>query len=164
MRICRTTRSCTVHLTGYAVCSTFGRDVQSLSQVLQRAEWVYQSTPAFRLDSDIVCSTAPSLRGRYPASSLLRAEPPPSRLQSISRVSGYTTYLAPPLARWDEDGFSSCSPCPCHRATPNHPAGVTHRFGQRAACHAAFAQTRRARPPEPSSVEATTGFTCVAAR
>src|SRR5712692_10146345 len=28
------------------------------------------------------------------------------------------------MARWDEDGFSSCSTCPCHRAAPNHPAGV----------------------------------------
>src|SRR5262245_65633328 len=35
---------------------------------------------------------------------------------------------APSIARWDEDGFSSCSTCPCHRAAPNHPAGVTGRF------------------------------------
>ena len=33
-----------------------------------------------------------------------------------------------------------------------------------AACHAAFARRERARPPEPFFVEATTGFTCVAAR
>jgi hypothetical protein len=140
------------------------RDAQSSSQILQRAGWVYQSTPAFRLDSDIVCSKAPSLHGRYAASSPLRAWPPPSRLQSISRVSGYTTYLAPPIARWDEDGFSSCSTCPCHRAAPNHPAGVTDRFGQRTACHAAFAPDQRARPPESYFFEATTGFTRVAAR
>jgi len=32
------------------------------------------------------------------------------------------------MARWDEDGFSSCSTCPCHRAAPNHPAGVADRL------------------------------------
>src|SRR5882762_4134371 len=32
------------------------------------------------------------------------------------------------MARWDEDGFSSCSTCPCHRAAPNHPAGVAGRL------------------------------------
>ena len=35
--------------------------------------------------------------------------------------SGYTTYLAPPISRWGEDGFSSCSARPCHRATPTTP-------------------------------------------
>ena len=34
------------------------------------------------------------------------------------------------MTRWDEDGFSSCSTCPCHRAAPNHPAGVAGRLGQ----------------------------------
>src|SRR5215472_6645327 len=33
----------------------------------------------------------------------------------------YTTYLAPPISRWGEDGFSSCSTCPCHRAVPTTP-------------------------------------------
>ena len=78
--------------------------------------------------------------------------------------AGYTTYLAPPIARWDEDGFSSCSACPCHRAAPNHPAEVASRLGQPAACHVAFAPKQRARPSESYFVEATTGFTCVAAR
>jgi len=36
-------------------------------------------------------------------------------------AAGYTTYLAPPISRWDEDGFSSCLACPCHRATPTTP-------------------------------------------
>ena len=35
--------------------------------------------------------------------------------------AGYTTYLAPPISRWDEDGFSSCSAHPCHRAAPTTP-------------------------------------------
>ncbi len=35
--------------------------------------------------------------------------------------AGYTTYPAPPISRWDEDGFSSCSAHPCHRAAPTTP-------------------------------------------
>src|SRR5579863_3750911 len=31
-------------------------------------------------------------------------------------VSDYTGYLAPPISRRDEEGFSSCSTCPGHRA------------------------------------------------
>ena len=62
--------------------------------------------------------------------------------------AGYTAYLAPPISRWDEDGFSSCSACPCHRAAPNHPAGVTCRVSQSAPCHVAFAPKQRARPPD----------------
>jgi hypothetical protein len=41
-------------------------------------------------------------------------------------VAGYTAYLAPPLSRRGEEGFSSCSTCPCHRAVaptpPERPA------------------------------------------
>src|SRR5664279_471232 len=33
----------------------------------------------------------------------------------------YMTYPPPSISRWDEDGFSSCSACPCHRAVPNTP-------------------------------------------
>jgi len=33
--------------------------------------------------------------------------------------------VAPSISRGGEDGFSSCSACPCHRAVPNHPAGVS---------------------------------------
>jgi hypothetical protein len=57
------------------------------------------------------------------------------------------TWLRRFLGR-DEDGFSSCSTCPCHRAAPDHPAGVTDHFGQPVVCHAAFARRERARPPE----------------
>src|SRR6266849_3543921 len=36
-------------------------------------------------------------------------------------ISGYKVGLAPPLSRWDEEGFSSCSTCPCHRAVALTP-------------------------------------------
>jgi len=65
---------------------------------------------------------------------------------------------------WGEDGFSSCSACPCHRAVPNHPAGVSRRVGQFASYHIAFAPKEGARPPVLFFVEATIGFTCVTAR
>jgi hypothetical protein len=94
------------------------------------------------------------------------SEPNRHRL-AVSRfpgVPGYTAYLAPPISRWDEDGFSSCLTCPCHRAAPNHPAGVSCRLGQPATRHPAFAPKERARPPELFFVEATCGFTFVTAR
>src|SRR5215469_17470079 len=50
-------------------------------------------------------------------------EPNRHRL-AVSRfpgVAGYTAYPAPPISRWGEDGFSSCSTCPCHRAVPTTP-------------------------------------------
>ena len=42
-------------------------------------------------------------------------------LDRFPGAAGYTTYLAPPISRWDEDGFSSCLACPCHRAVPTTP-------------------------------------------
>src|SRR5262245_42635742 len=36
-------------------------------------------------------------------------------------VAGYTTYLAPPVSRRDEEGFSSCSACPCSQAVAPTP-------------------------------------------
>jgi len=164
MRIYRTTRSCTVHITGYEAMRSLRRDAQSLSQVLQSAGRVYQSTPAFRVDSDI---GAARLLGSTGITPLRRYYEPSRRRLVFGRFPGspgYTTYLAPPISRWDEDGFSSCSACPCHRAAPTHPAGVTGRLGQPAVCHAAFAPKQRARPPESYFFEATTGFTDVTAR
>ena len=68
------------------------------------------------------------------------------------------------FSRRDEDGFSSCSTCPCHRAAPTTPPE----------CFAAAISLRRSMLPSPRSsglglrslffVEAPCGFTCVAAR
>jgi len=35
--------------------------------------------------------------------------------------AGYTAYPAPAISRWDEEGCSSCSACPCHRAVASTP-------------------------------------------
>ena len=101
-------------------------------------------------------SRVPSLHRHYPASSLLRTPPPPSHLRSISRGSGYTTYLAPPFSRWDEEGFSSCLACPRpHAVAPTPPEWS-----------AASARVRRPMLPSPSRLQArppgllTFGATC----
>src|SRR5262245_23557329 len=54
-------------------------------QVLQIDGRLYHPAPASRVDGRVTNSRAPSLRGRYPASTLLRAHPPPSRRRPISR-------------------------------------------------------------------------------
>ena len=54
----------------------------------------------------------------------------PSRRRLVcSRLpgcAGYTIAPAPPIYRWDEDGFSSCSACPGHRAAPTTPPEWTN--------------------------------------
>lgn len=52
----------------------------------------------------------------------------PLAFRRLPGCSGYAAYLAPPISRRGEEGFSSCSTCPCHRAvaiTP--PKGPPHR-------------------------------------
>src|SRR3954471_8118109 len=78
-------------------------------------------------------------------------------------VSGYTAYLSPPLSRRGEEGFSSCSTCPCHRSVaptpPERPAASAV-----ATVRAAFALRLGARPPGLRTFGATTAFTLVTAR
>jgi len=92
-------------------------------------------------------SRAPSFHGHYPASSLLRARPPPSRLRPTSRVR--RLYGLPGSADFatGRGGFlqlldMSWSPC-CR----SHPAGEIRRASQLATNPAAFAPNPRARPP-----------------
>src|SRR6516164_8510420 len=99
---------------------------------------------------------ATSLQGHYSPSSLPRAPPPPSRLPPLPSCRGYRAYLAPPLSRRGEEGFSSCSTRPGHRAAANHPARVVAASVSHSATrHAAFALRKRARPLELSPYEAT---------
>src|SRR5262252_9875096 len=62
-------------------------DVYSPPQVLQIDGRLCHLVLAFPIERDITNSRAPSLHGRYSASSLLRTRPPPSRLRSTSRFS-----------------------------------------------------------------------------
>ena len=91
------------------------------------------------------------------------AHPPPSRLRPTSRVAGYRAYLAPVISHRGEEGFSSCSACPFHRAAAITPPKWVSRLNQLSAAHAAFAPGLRARPSE-YIVEATCAFTRVTAR
>src|SRR5215472_9981105 len=64
------------------------------------------------------CCAARPLRSTGITPLLGYSEPNRHRL-AVSRlpgVAGYTAYPAPTIARWGEDGFSSCSTCPGHRA------------------------------------------------
>ena len=65
----------------------------------------------------------------------------PLAFRPLPRNTGYRAYLAPPLSQRDEEGFSSCLTCPCHRAVaPTPPEGP-----------AASATLRRVLPPSPSA-------------
>ena len=68
------------------------------------------------------------------------------------------------ISRRDEEGFSSCLACPCHRAVASTPPRQRCRIGQISAPHAAFALRLRARPSVSLIFEATFAFTVVTAR
>jgi hypothetical protein len=57
--------------------------------------------------------------------------------------AGYRSDLLQSLSLWDEEGFSSCSTCPCHRAVPTTPPE----------CHVASVSPRHAMLPSPRSRE-----------
>jgi hypothetical protein len=174
MRISRTTRSCTLHVKGYGTYQTgaaFGTKrllhhfqqksrfkaprlfslhlgVYPPSQILQINRCFYHHTTASHVDEEITYSRVPLLHGSYPASSLLRTRPPPSRLRPISRCLRLyglpcSTDFAMGRGRFLQLHSMSLSPC-----YPYHPAGVTCRDSQIATGHAAFARRQRVRPPE----------------
>ncbi len=166
MRISRTTRSCTLRVKGYGTYHTgaaFGTgrllhrfqqksrpkaprpfslhlDIYPPSQILQINGCFYHHTPASHIDEEITCSRVPLLHGSYPASSLLRTQPPPSRLRPTSR--GLRLYGLPSstdfsMGRGRLLQLHSMSLSPC---CPYYPAGVTRRVSQIATRHDAFAR------------------------
>src|SRR3954463_7043601 len=92
-------------------------------------------------------SRAPSLRGRYPASTLLRAPPPPSRLRPTSR--GRRLYGLPSSAASaaGRGGLLPLLDVPSSPPRRPPPAGAARRVSRAAAVRAAFALRLRARPP-----------------
>ena len=139
-------------------------DVYSPPQVLQIDGRLCHLVLAFLVVGDFTNSRAPSLHGRYPASTLLRTHPSPSRLRSTSRLSRLYDRPAPAISPRDEEGFSSCSACPCHRAVASTPPKCWSRIDQISAPHSAFALRLGARPSGLLTFEATFAFTVVTAR
>src|SRR3954466_10986572 len=90
-------------------------------------------------------SGAPSLRGRYPASSLLRAPPPPSRLRPTSR--GRRLYGLPGSADFaaGRGGLLKLPEGPLSPRGPPPPAGASRRVSRAATVRAAFALRSGAR-------------------
>src|ERR1700741_5436428 len=75
-------------------------DVYSPPQVLQiDARLSHPGLPCL-VGGGFTNSRAPSLHGRYPASTLLRAHPSPSRLRSTSRLSRLLGMSLPPCCRF----------------------------------------------------------------
>src|SRR5947209_7987851 len=101
----------------------------------------YHFTPAFLIGSDVDVQQGPFAPWALPhfiATTNLAVTVSPA--PSTSRLGRLYDRVAPPISRWGEDGFSSCSAYPCHRAVPNHPAGVSRRISQSASRHIAFAR------------------------
>jgi len=151
VRISRTPRSCTFRVKGYGAYQTraaFGTgrllhrfqrksrlkapgsfslrlDVDPPSQILQIYGRLYHHTPASRVDEEVTCSKVPLLHGGYPASSLLRTQPPPSRLRPTSRclrLYGLPCSIDFAMGRGRLLQLHSMSLSPRY---PYHPAGVT---------------------------------------
>jgi hypothetical protein len=83
-------------------------------QVLQTPRRRCHVAPASHLSED--SQTVGSLRSTgipplHHSYGLLRH---PLLFRRFPEVAGYTTSLAPPVSRWDEEGFSSCLACPAH--------------------------------------------------
>ena len=92
----------------------------------------------------------------------------PSRHRlAFSRFPGVTGYTTDLLHRF-LDGTRTVSPVARHVLVTVLPLTTPPEWQAASVSlrpvHAAFAPTQRARPPELFFVEATTGFTCVAAR
>src|ERR1700735_856695 len=87
-------------------------------------------TLAFPFVGPITTSRSSSLHGRNSASSLIPTQPNPSLRPPTSRCGRLYGFPAPPISRRDEEGFSSCLACPCHRAVPPNPAKVFRRISQ----------------------------------
>jgi hypothetical protein len=111
-----------------------------------------------------VISRAASLHGRYSASALLPAPPPPSRLRPTSR--GHRLYGLPGSAAFaaGRGGLLQLLDVPWSPCCRSHPAGGSRRVSRAAAVPAAFALRLGAQPPGLLTFGATTAFTYVTAR
>jgi hypothetical protein len=120
--------------------------------------------PASHVGEGVMSSRAPWLHGRYPASSLLRAPPPPSRLRPISR---WMPVIRPTLLRRFLGGTRTASPVAQRILVtvlplPPRRSESTRRSGFVDSC--CLRSNRESSASEVICIGATYGFTCVAAR
>ena len=111
-----------------------------------------------------VISRAASLHGRYSASTLLPAPPPPSRLRPTSR--GHRLYGRPGSAGFatGRGGLLQLLDVPWSPCCRSHPAGGSRRVSRAATVPDAFALQLGARPPGLLTFGANSAFTYVTAR
>jgi hypothetical protein len=120
-------------------CEIAGNEVYSPPQVLQIVGRLCHLVLAFPYVGDLANGRATSLHGHYCTSSLLRTQPPPSRLWPTSRFRRlYGLPCSDDFApgRGGLLQLLSMSLSPCCRF---NPAEVNIRIGQSSAAHAAFA-------------------------
>ena len=140
-------------------CRSLRLDVYSPPQVLQIDGRLCHLVLAFLVVGDFTNSRAPSLHGRYPASTLLRTHPSPSRLRSTSRLS---RLYDRPCSRRFRAGTRRASPVARHvlatvlSLPPRRSEGAASvRFRLP---HAAFALRLRTRPSGLRTFEATFAY------
>src|SRR4051812_49609244 len=99
-------------------------------------------------------SRAPSLRGRSPASTLLRAPPPPSRLRPTSR--GRRLYGLPGSAAFaaGRGGLLQSLDVPLSPCCRSHPAGGSRCVRRAAAGPSSLPPPPGGRPPGPPTFSA----------
>src|ERR1700731_4809094 len=133
-------------------------------QFLQTDGCLYHLTPASPLGRRKHRQQGPFARRHCSASSLLRTLPSPSPLRPTSRFSRLYGLPAPPFSRREEEGFSSCSARPCHRAAATTPSKSSVGICQLATLDAVFTLGRRIRPSRFPLFGATRAFAYAAAR
>jgi hypothetical protein len=140
-------------------------DVYLSSQVPQRHGRFCHLTPASRVAERCAHSRVPLLGGRYPASSLLRTHPPPSRLPPLSRCS--RLYGVPSSAPF-RDGTRRASPVAQRVLVTVPPLPTPPKWADTLASvcrsHAAFTPVSQVGPSGLRSFEATSAFARAAAR
>ena len=99
--------------------------------------------PASHHRQEITKQLGPFPPWELPSSSLLQTLPPPFAFLPFPGSAGYRSDLLQSISLWDEEGFSSCSTCPCHRAVPTTPPE----------CHVASVSPRHAMLPSPRTRE-----------
>jgi hypothetical protein len=88
----------------------------------------------------------------------------PLAFDPLPGFAGYRIYLAPGISPRDEEGFSSCSACPCQRAVAITPPEWSAASASLRCTMLPSPSRLRVRPPGLRTFGATCAFTCVTAR